>query len=88
MDRQKLIHQLFIGKVADFLGVKKQQNCLKRQKKHLLYPMLPHVLMLIKKYLKNTGLAQELLDTKATLVLTIGLQNGIMVTGLVNMDLT
>ncbi len=32
MDRQKLIHQLFIGKVADVLGIEKTTELLKEAK--------------------------------------------------------
>ena len=32
MDRQKLIHQLFIGKVADVLGMEKTNELLKEAK--------------------------------------------------------
>ena len=38
MDRQKLIHQLFIGKVADFLGVKKTTELLEESKEAFAIP--------------------------------------------------
>ena len=38
MDRQKLIHQLFIGKVADVLGMEKTTELLKEAKEAFAIP--------------------------------------------------
>ncbi len=40
MDRQKLIHQLFIGKVADVLGMKKTTELLKEAKEAFAIPVV------------------------------------------------
>ena len=42
MDRQKLIHQLFIGKVADVLGMEKTTE--------LGYPIIPYFLDILNEY--------------------------------------
>lgn len=40
MDRQKLIHQLFIGKVADVLGMEKTTELLKEAKEAFAIPVV------------------------------------------------
>jgi len=40
MDRQKLIHQLFIGKVADVLGIEKTTELLKEAKEAFAIPVV------------------------------------------------